>query len=137
LRLLLLEGKVLADQARTQGESQLPKESLRIWKARFLALLEEADRLHPAIPTPKGKRGKAKQHPARNLLTHLRKHQQAVWACLEDLAVPFDNNLAERDVRMMKVQQKISGTFRSEEGAVSFARIRGYLSTLLAPFHAI
>jgi transposase len=118
LRLLLLEGKALADQARTQGAPHLPPDVLRIWMARFLALLDEADRLHPAIPTPKGKRGKAKQHPARNLLTHMRKHQQAVWAYLEDLAVPFDNHLAERDLRMMKVQQKISGTFRSEVGAI-------------------
>jgi transposase len=127
---LLLEGKDLADRARAQGRPTLDPDRVSVWKARFLALLDQGDLLHPLIPTPKGKRGKAKQHPARNLLHHLRKHQQAVWACLEDLAVPFDNNLAEQDVRMAKVQQKISGTFRSAEGAVSFARIRGYLSTM-------
>lgn len=100
------------------------------WQARFLELLEEGDRLHPPALAPPGTRGRCKQSPARHLLDRLRKHQQAVLLFLKDLRVDFDNNLAERDLRMVKVQQKVSGCFRSAAGSQAFARIRGYVPTL-------
>jgi transposase len=128
--LLLMAMKKATDQARSLGQSSLAAEEIRALQTQFLSLLDEGDQVHPRAPTTPGKRGKAKQHPARNLLDRLRKHQDAVLAFLHDLDVPFDNNLAERDVRMVKVQQKVSGTFRSDEGAISFCRIRGYLSSL-------
>lgn len=127
---VLLKMKQATETARAQGQSSLAAPDDQAFRAAFLRLLDEGDGVHPRAPTPAGKRGKAKQHPARNLLDRLRKHQDAVLAFLSDLAVPFDNNLAERDIRMVKVQQKVSGTFRSDDGAISFARIRGYVSTL-------
>jgi transposase len=130
LKALLLEIKEATEQAREQGKRQLDPLEVADWEASFLALLAEGDLAHPRAPTPAGQRGPGKQSRARNLLDHLRKHQGAVLAFLEDLRVPFDNNLAERDLRMVKVQQKISGCFRSGPGAHLFARIRGYLSTL-------
>jgi transposase len=128
--LLLTTMKKATDQARCLGQRSLSAEDVRLLSTQFLGLLDEGDQVHPRAPTTPGKRGKAKQHPARNLLDRLRKYQDAVLAFLYDLNVDFDNNLAERDVRMVKVQQKVSGTFRSDEGAVSFCRIRGYLSSL-------
>lgn len=128
--LLLTTMKKATDQARSLGQSSVSTEDVLALHTQFLSLLDEGDQVHPRAPTTPGKRGKARQHPARNLLDRLRKYQDAVLAFLYDLNVDFDNNLAERDVRMVKVQQKVSGTFRSDEGAVSFCRIRGYLSSL-------
>jgi transposase len=130
LKELLLDMKQATEQAREQGKHRLEPLEVVDWEARFLELLEEGDRLHPYAVAPPGARGRCKQSAARNLLDRLRKHQQAVLAFLEDLRVDFDNNLAERDLRMVKVQQKVSGCFRSVAGAEAFSRIRGYLSTL-------
>jgi transposase len=130
LKELLLEMKQATDQAREQGKPWLDPLEVVDWEAHFLELLDEGDRLHPHAVAPPGGRGRCKQSAARNLLNRLRKHQQAVLAFLEDLRVDFDNNLAERDLRMVKVQQKVSGCFRSEAFAQAFSRIRGYLSTL-------
>lgn len=88
---------------------------------------------HPAGPT----RGRLKQSKARNLLDRLRTHADAVLAFLHDWTVPFDNNQAERDLRMLKVQQKISGTFRETASADAFCRLRSYVATLRKQGQAI
>ena len=130
LKALLLDRREATQQARDQGKRWLHPLEVADWQTRFLSLLDEAEPAHPRATAQPGHRGRVKQSAARNLLDRLRKDQRAVWAFLEDLRVPFDNNLAERDLRMIKVQQKVSGCFRTFEGAQAFARIRGYLSTL-------
>ena len=130
LKELLLEMKTATEQARVEGKHWLHPLEVVAWEAEFLRLLDEGDLVTPRATAPPGKKGRCKQSAARNLLDSLRKHQKAVFCFLEDLRVDFDNNLAERDLRMIKVQQKVSGCFRSLGGAHAFSRIRGYLSTL-------
>ena len=130
LKTLLLDMKEATDEAREQGLATLHPLEVEDWQAQFVALVAQADATTPTAQAPPGKKGRVKQSAARNLLDRLIEDQQAVLAFLHRLVVPFDNNQAERDVRMVKVQQKVSGSFRSEAGATAFCRIRGYLSTL-------
>ena len=127
---LVLCMKEATEQARTQGCDALHTLEVADWQAQFVALVAQADATTPYAQAPPGHKGRVKQSAARNLLDRLIDDQEAVLAFLHRLVVPFDNNQAERDVRMVKVQQKVSGSFRSEAGAVAFCRIRSYLSTL-------
>jgi len=105
---------------------------LRQYQEKYQIILDAAAKANPP-PQQKNehkKRGKPKQSEPKNLLDRLRDYADETLAFMYDFNVPFDNNLAERDVRMIKVQQKISGTFRSEWGAKYFCRIRGYISTV-------
>ena len=131
MKTLLLDIKAAVEQAQAEGRTSLHPLEVADWKAQYAALLEEGYRANPPDPPPEaGKRGRRKQSAARNLLDRLSTHQEAVLLFLDTFAVPVDNNLAKRDLRMINVQQKISGCFRSLAGAQAFCRIRGYLSTL-------
>ena len=132
LKALLREMRVAADQARGQGCAQVPPAQYDSLCARYRDLLASglAANPPPAASRRPGQRGRLAQSPARNLLERLLLDQDAVLAFLDDLAIPFDNNQAERDLRGLKVQQKVSNCFRSDAGAAAFARIRGYLATL-------
>jgi transposase len=127
---LLLAMKAATDQARAHGLASLHPLEVADWQAQFVAIVALADATTPYAQAPPAHKGRVKQSAARNLLDRLLMDQEAVLAFLHRLAVPFDNNQAERDVRMVKVQQKVSGSFRSQAGVSAFCCIRGYLSTL-------
>jgi len=128
---LLKTYKTIAAQARASGMSQLPQDWVRLMRACYIGILRQGQKAHPPVEVgPKPTRGRAKRSEASLLVARLLKYRHEVLRFVSDLRVPFDNNLAERDLRMIKLQQKISGTFRSQAGAIAFARIRGYLSTL-------
>jgi len=129
LKGLLLEVKQAVETARSQGLAELSAEVKRGFEARYDAALEEGLKMNPP-PEPTGKRGRPKRGKAGSLVDRLREHKGATLAFMEDFAVPFDNNQVERDIRMTKVRQKVSGCFRTTTGADRFCRIRGYISTL-------
>jgi len=129
LKTLLLEIKEAADRARADGVPVLPPEAQHGWTARYADLVAEGLRLNPPAP-PTGKRGRPKRSPAGNLALRLATHQAETLAFMTELRVPFDNNQAERELRMMKVRQKISGCFRSMDAVDRFCQIRSYVSTL-------
>jgi len=140
LATLLVSAKDLADTARVAGQAHLDEGVLATIEAHYGHLLAQGTAANPPLPPPATtppKRGRPKQTKAQNLLDRLTTHRAAVLAFVHDLRVPFDNNQAERDLRMMKVQQKISGGFRSSHGAATFAPTRGYLSTLRKQGHPI
>ena len=126
---LLLGMQVAVVAAQAAGRTELPSKQLAGYEAAYTRFLNEGLRANPP-PKRTGKRGRPKQTPARNLLDRLVTHRTAVLAFLHDFRVPFDNNQAERDLRMLKVKHKVSGCFRSSAGANHFCRIRGYISTL-------
>lgn len=107
------------------------------WVARYFEILAAGYAAQPP-PSASGTRahkGRPKQSKAKNLLDALLVRAEQVLALLDDLRIPFTNNQAERDLRMAKVQQKISGTFRSATGATAFCAIRSYLSTMQKQGH--
>jgi len=109
--------------------AQLTDEEKAPWLTRYRAIIEQGWKDNPLVKPKNKKRGRIKRTKAQNLLRRLHEHEDEVLAFLHDLNVPFTNNLGEQDIRMIKVRLKVSGCFRTLDGAQRFARIRGYLST--------
>jgi len=128
---LLTEMKKYTDECKEQIQ-ELDPERIKVLEKRFDVIVTKGIEENPTSlnPEKKGKRGVAPKTKARNLLDRFIEHKEKILRFLRDLRVPFENNQAERDIRMMKLQQKISGTFRTTRGAEAFCRIRAYISTI-------
>ena len=131
---LLIEIKNVVD-LRRRIDSRFDPAEMKGFEEKYDLIIERAKLENPPplaakSQGPTKKRGRKKQTKAQNLLDRLQKYRRETLAFMYDFGVPFDNNQAERDIRMMKVQQKISGNFRSWHGAETFCRIRGYISTV-------
>lgn len=130
--LLLLAVKTIVEESKLAGLTALPDDRRQQIERLYTQLVERALLANPPPEGgwPKGKRGRVKKTKARNLAERFEQRQTEILAFAYDFNVPFDNNLAERDIRMLKVQQKISGCFRSQQGADDFFALRSYISTI-------
>jgi transposase len=128
---LLGKIKHAVTHAKERGAQALSLAQQRRFAQTYEHLLTTGLQLPENQPPPAtGKRGRRKQSKAKNLLDRLAQRKGETLAFMTDFQVPFDNNQAERDLRMVKVQQKVSGCFRSSGGAQAFCRIRGYIATI-------
>lgn len=124
---LIVDTKTRVDAERTAGNTALSAYQQRRIRKRWNELCEQAALVTPPPPTGTYLYGTNKD--ARLIAIALAEHRDLFLAYTRDLALPFDNNQAERDLRMIKLQAKISGEFRSPTGAARFAAVRSYIST--------
>jgi len=135
LRRLLQTAWSVVKQAKAEGLNHLPQPKQARILALFDRIIRPADHRTPRNLRQPGQRGRVAQSPHRNLLDRLLTYKADYLRFVTDFRIPFDNNLAERDLRMCKLQQKISGCFRTATGADLFCRIRGYISTIRKQGH--
>ena len=114
--------------AKAVGQSALSREELDDIRAAYRMIILAGQAANPPSP-PTGRKGRPKRSKAANLLSRLDTYEDDVLRFAYDFHVNFTNNQAERDIRMVKVQQKVSGGFRTFEGAEAWLAIRSYLST--------
>ena len=126
---LLIKMKVAKQRAIDKGKDCLSSGSLYRYRKKFDKIVEKGLQANPWHPPKVKKRGRPKKTVPRNLIERFNKYGEDIIRFLLNFKVPFDNNQSERDLRMMKVKQKISGGFRSKKGAKYFTRIRSYIMT--------
>jgi transposase len=121
---------IQVEQARQDGMSQVPEQDQQDYRRRYQELVLIGLAANPPPTERSGQRGAIKKGEVLNLLLRLQQHQDLLLRFMTDFEVPFTNNQAETDLRMMKLRQKISGCFRTVEGSAVFCTLRSYLSTM-------
>lgn len=133
---LLQELHAAVTTAGATGQDHLAPMRVRQAHQRYRALARAGLAANPPQPKAPGAPGPPKRSPGGKLAERLGRYETEALGFLQDFRVPFDNNQAERDLRMVKVRQKISGGFRTTLGAAQFARLRGYISTARKQGHS-
>ena len=132
--LLKIKGKV-------EGPGPLPRalsqRSQRYWIRQYDRIVRKGLRKNPLPQTTAKKRGRPKRGKVRALLERLRDRKEQILAFMRDASIPFDNNLGERDLRMNKVKQKISGAFRGPNGPAVYCKVRSYIATARKQGHGV
>jgi hypothetical protein len=123
----LIEIKRRIETLKSEGYNEMSTQEIAEYEAIYKSILSKGRLEAPVLVSEKT--GKPKKNSAHRLLARLEKFDIETLSFMYDFNIPFDNNLAERDIRMMKLRQKISGSFRGEQGSDVFCRIRGYIST--------
>ena len=126
---LLVDVKLACDRARAAGFQRVVDDARARLHTRYERLLADGQAANPSPPVSGRRPGRPRRSPAARLLARLDTHRVEVLGSLDDCRVPFDNNQAERDLRMVKLQQKISGCWRTPAGAEAFLALRSYLAT--------
>lgn len=130
MKQFLLELQEDVNQTKQRNVNCLTPQQVRYWQDKYDYLLKAGWQAHPLPEKQQGKRGAVKKTKTQNLLQRFEQYKESILAFACDFNIPFGNNLAEQAIRMMKVKQKISGCFRTEQGAIQFATIRSFISTM-------
>lgn len=126
---LLLEMKKVKEKAVSSGKEKLSYYYLHKFDKRYNELIKLAKEENPQTGSTEKKRGRKKKGKVLALVERLEKYKASVCLFVKRFFVPFDNNQAERDIRMIKVKTKVSGCFRSEDGARNYLKIMSYIGT--------
>ena len=126
---LLLDMKKVRDKALLSDKDEVSYYHRHKFDMEYDAIIKTAYEENPLPETPAKKRGRKKKSKVLNLICRLDNYKESVCLFIKNLCVPFDNNQAERDLRMVKVKTKVSGCFRSEEGAQEYLTIMSYIGS--------
>ena len=126
---LLLDMKKVRDKALLSDEDEVSCYHRHKFDMEYDAIIKTAYEENPLPETIANKRGRKKKSKVLNLICRLDNYKESVCLFIKNLCVPFDNNQAERDLRMVKVKTKVSGCFRSEDGAQEYLTIMSYIGS--------
>ena len=143
MKTLLLDIKAAVGKSREEGRKRLTARQEKVYLSRYDGIVSEAGKLYPPLKRKKyrSKTRCPRESPiaaaARKLVNRLVSKREEILLFMRDFRAPFDNNQAERDLRMLKVKQKVAGCFRTEKGAAEFCQMRSYVSTMKKQGHGI